>query len=60
MNIYFTYSESVKRTTFCGSEDENSDEDESFSNNSSYKPISSGTVIRKTPASEYSTSVFPR
>jgi len=51
--------ESVKRTTFCGSEDENSDEDESFSNNSTYKPISSGTVIRKTPASEYSTSVFP-
>ena len=25
MNIYLTYSESVKRTTFCGSEDENSD-----------------------------------
>ena len=57
----FVYTESVKRSSlWTGSDDEYSDEDDSLSNTSSYKRISQGTVIRKTPASEYSTSVLPR
>ena len=55
------YIESVKRSSlWTGSDDEYSDEDDSLSNTSSYKRISQGTVIRKTPVSEYSTSVLPR
>ena len=59
--LHIFYIESVKRSSlWTGSDDEYSDEDDSLSNTSSYKRISQGTVIRKTPVSEYSTSVLPR
>ena len=59
--LYATYLESVKRNSvWRGSEDENSDEDESLSNTDSFKPLSKVSVIRKTPASGYSTSLRSR
>ena len=61
--MFFTwhFPESVKRSSLWrGSEDENSDEDESLSNTNLYKPISKSTVIRKTPASGHSTSLLSR